>query len=252
MGIDITTIINQHSPKAWIEMSNALLTPVVAIFGAFIAFQQWQISKTLEAFQVVQHKYDNYVIPLKKLGKNYIDKLTSKDESIDKKLLTLECIDEICSISEKNFYMFVDEDYDILVEVCDDLRKTTKKVKSIKELSLKEIWDITVSYFNNLAILISILLVYMPSKNKSYINIFDILENLLIGFIAFFTPHWVCKKFTKTFIPRILLVYIIFGILFEFILPWKRKKRKRKTEKEVVNESTQSEQLHLLDNTSKV
>ena len=71
MGIDITTITNQHSPKAWIEISNALLTPVVAVFGAFIAFQQWQISKTLEAFQVVQHKYDNYVIPLKKLGKNF-------------------------------------------------------------------------------------------------------------------------------------------------------------------------------------
>ena len=29
-----TTIINQHSPKAWIEISNALLTPVVAVFGA--------------------------------------------------------------------------------------------------------------------------------------------------------------------------------------------------------------------------
>ena len=59
-SVNIT--FGQTNSKDWIDILSAMLTPFVAILGTYIAFQQWRISKTLENFQIEQHKHDNYEV----------------------------------------------------------------------------------------------------------------------------------------------------------------------------------------------
>ena len=78
----------------------------------------------------------------------------------------------------------------------------------------------------------------MPQRDKSYINIFDILWFTLGSIIQFFIPHWVDRKFTRHVIPKIILAWIIFEVIRYFMRSHKENKKKEKEFKKTVKQLT--------------
>lgn len=229
-SVNIT--FGQTNTKDWIDILSAMLTPLVAVLGTYIAFQQWKISKTLEAFQVEQHKYDNYEVPLRKLMQSYIKDILSDNKEIDKKELTIQCIDEIRKISEQNHYLFDSDDDEMIKEACDNLKKITQELEPIKTMGLKRTWKVICEYYHYSCWLTMPIVAYMPHKEHSYINIFDVLWYTLLGIIQFFIPHYIDKKFTRHVMPKIILTFIIWEIIKYILSSLKENKKKQKADKE--------------------
>ena len=239
MGINSVNITFGHAnTKDWMGILSAMLTPFVAIFGLYIAFQQWQISKTLEAFQVEQHKYDNFEIPLRELTKKYLSKLISDDKEINKKEITIKCIDEICSIFDKNHYMFDSDDCDLIEDACNNLKRITNKLEPIKDMDVKKIWKAVCEYYHYLCLLIMPLIAYMPHKKKPYTNIFDVLWTTILIIIQFFIPHWIDRKIIRHVMPKIILIIIIWQVGKYILSLIKQNKQNKKECKEYAEQLT--------------
>ena len=235
-SVNIT--FGQANTKDWIDILSAMLTPLIAILGTYIAFQQWKISRTLEAFQVEQHKYDNYEVPIRELLKSYLEDLVSDNKNIDKKELTIQCINDLCDIFDRNHYMFDSDDDDLIKETCNKLREITQSIEPIKTMGLKKTCKVICDYYHYCCLLLIPLVRYMPQRDKSYINIFDILWFTLGSIIQFFIPHWVDRKFTRHVIPKIILEWIIFEVIRYFMRSHKENKKKEKEFKKTVKQLT--------------
>ena len=63
IGNAIVNIAKDNS-KDWIDISSALLTPVVAIFGCLIAYRQWTTSEKQRKQDLFDKRYENLFNPI--------------------------------------------------------------------------------------------------------------------------------------------------------------------------------------------
>ena len=67
MNFDIANLImniGQSNSKDWIDIFSALLTPVVAIFATYIAYQQWKTTEIERKQKLFEMRYDNLYQPI--------------------------------------------------------------------------------------------------------------------------------------------------------------------------------------------
>lgn len=218
-----------------IKIGGVFLPFVTTVFMIYIAYQQWLINKSLEAYQVRQKRYENFDVPLKNIGKKIIETFTIEDKNLDKKEIYKKHIDEIFAIFENNYYIFEPGDYNLLNEAFNMLKIQFDKLKPMEKSSFKEIWESTKIFFNCFSIILALIFPYFTSASKS-LNLYDLIKILILGIIKFITPHWIRRKFKRWFLPKWFLFVIVFGILFSFLNPFNILKKKSKKIKQKNNE----------------
>ncbi len=202
-----------------IKALGTFLPFLITIFMAYIAYQQWLVNKSLEAFNVRQNRYQNFDIPLQKIGKLVIETFVSDDKNVDKKNTYKNCINEILLILEKNYYIFKEDDYKLLQEAFKNLNSQFDKLKPMEKSTLKELWENVKVFFSCLSIISALLFPYFtPAVNS--LNIYDLIKILIFAIIKFITPHWIRRKIKKWFLPKFFLFVIVLGILLSLLNPF--------------------------------
>jgi nicotinamide riboside transporter PnuC len=72
MPIDIANMvvnIGQNNPNGWVDIFSALLTPMITIFMAFIAWQQWQTNEKKRKQDLFEKRWKLY----KKIKQRFVD-----------------------------------------------------------------------------------------------------------------------------------------------------------------------------------
>lgn len=105
-----------ENTKDWVDYMSALLTPVIAILGCFIAYRQWRTSEKERKQYLFDKRYDNLYVPILKCIEN-IAKINSFET--DANLKREKIREEIQNFrSQYNKYRFLvsAKDDEILIE----------------------------------------------------------------------------------------------------------------------------------------
>ena len=234
MNLDIANMvlnIGQNSSKDWIDILNALSTPIIAVIGTFIAYYQWQINRSIEAKEIKQYRYENYNKPLKKCQKIFGSKFLT---STNKKKLIIEFFDTFeQEVLEPNISMFDSDDYALFIESCKNIKQDTQEFKSLDSYNFKELVSIIIKYYKNICILICLIIKYDSKKSNSYLNIFDVLELFIKGIIKFVTPHRLYKKYKRDILPTLIFFKFVCKFIIYLINPFKKKRKFNKKQKNI-------------------
>lgn len=122
IGNAIVNIAKDNS-KDWIDISSALLTPVVAILGCFIAYRQWKTSEKQRKQDLFDKRYDNLFKPIL----DSIQKINNINKSKLSNNIKLKKIEEV--IQQFGYQYFK---YRFLISQQDD-EKLSKEYESITE-----------------------------------------------------------------------------------------------------------------------
>lgn len=110
----IITLINE---KGFIDCLSALLTPVISILGAYIAYQQWNTSEKQRKQNLFEKRYDNLYKPLISCLDN-IEVINSKKiTNTEKELLIQKEIEKFWNEYSKYSFLISEEDNEKL-KVC--------------------------------------------------------------------------------------------------------------------------------------
>ncbi len=234
MNLDIANMvlnIGQNNSKDWIDILNALSTPIIAVIGTFIAYYQWQINRSIEAKEIKQYRYENYNKPLKKCQKIFGSKFLT---STNKKKLIIEFFDTFeQEVLEPNISMFDSDDYSLFIESCKNIKQDTQEFKSLDSYNFKELVSIIIKYYKNICILICLIIKYDSKKSNSYLNIFDVLELFIKGIIKFVTPHRLYKKYKRDILPTLIFFKFVCKFIIYLINPFKKKRKFNKKPKNI-------------------
>lgn len=234
MNLDIANMvlnIGQNSSKNWIDILNALSTPIIAIIGTFIAYYQWQINRSIEAKEIKQYRYENYSKPLKKCQKIFVREFLA---STNKKKLIIEFFDTFeQNVLEPNISMFDSDDYSLFIESCKNIKQDTQEFKSLDCYHFKELVSIIIKYYKNICILICLIIKYDSKKNNSYLNIFDILGLFIKGIIKFVTPHRLYKKYKRDILPTLIFFKFVCKFIIYLINPFRKKRKFNNKQKNI-------------------
>ena len=80
---------NSDKTYSWVEISSASLTPAIAIFGGYIAYQQWKTSEKSRKQELFNMRYDNIFKPLLYVCNRTIDSIQ------DNKIINIEELNKL-------------------------------------------------------------------------------------------------------------------------------------------------------------
>lgn len=123
IGNAIVNIAKDNS-KDWIDISSALLTPVVAILGCFIAYRQWKTSEKQRKQDLFDKRYENLFNPILNCIKE-INSINGSKISNKTKLKKIETVTQ--KFGEQYFK------YRFLISQQDD-EKLNKEYQSIVDM----------------------------------------------------------------------------------------------------------------------
>lgn len=135
IGNAIVNIAKDNS-KDWIDISSALLTPVVAILGCFIAYRQWKTSEKQRKQDLFDKRYDNLFKPIL----DSIQKINNINKSKLSNNIKLKRIEEVTQEFGEQYFK-----YRFLISQQDD-EKLSKEYESItaaiKDTKEKDVEDV--------------------------------------------------------------------------------------------------------------
>lgn len=156
MDFDIANLvlnIGQSTPKDWVDIFSALLTPIVAIFAGIIAYQQWQTQEKQRKQELFEMRYDNLFKVVLENTNRYNMYKKEEFENLDFK--EKEKLDEEFRLKlHKYKFLITQKDFNKLIEqhtiICTLLKAeekaTNKQDKKGIEAALKDIDK----YFNKM------------------------------------------------------------------------------------------------------
>lgn len=105
-----------ENTKDWVDYMSALLTPVIAIFGCFIAYRQWRTSEKERKQYLFDKRYDNLYVPILKCIENIAKIHSSETDANLKREKIREEIQNFRSQYNKYRFLVSAKDDEILIE----------------------------------------------------------------------------------------------------------------------------------------
>ena len=156
MNFDIANLImniGQSNSKDWIDIFSALLTPTIAIFAGFIAYQQWQTQEKQRRKDLYELRYENLFKVILENTKRYDMYKKEEFDNIDFK--EKNKLDEEFRLKLPKYkFLITKKDFNKLIEIYTIIctlfkaeeRATNKQDKKGTEAALKDIDN----YFNQM------------------------------------------------------------------------------------------------------
>lgn len=174
IGNAIVNIAKDNS-KDWIDISSALLTPVVAIFGCLIAYRQWTTSEKQRKQDLFDKRYENLFNPIL----NCVQEINTINKSKFSNKTKLKRIETVTQKFGEQYFK-----YRFLISQQDD-EKLSKEYQSIvdaiKNVKHKDIEDVVLvllvfKHFNEIEKILSKYLRIEP--NSCFYSITYLLKRL--------------------------------------------------------------------------
>ena len=210
--------VSNSEIKNLIELSNALLTPVIAILGTVIAYNQYALEKDRETEKKSQLFKQKFYEPLQDIWNNY------QSESVDIKLYK-DFLDNTIKLVDDNKDLFDYDDWKLLKTSIKNIRKIIKtlvRVSKLKKPSKKLLFFLLFkTLFVILSNIINILLVVgWPEKDRKqkHITIYYLILKSFVCIYKFLVPYCV-QRFIKFRIVSVITFIAIIFVFFKTMLP---------------------------------
>ena len=210
--------VSNSEIKNLIELSNALLTPVIAILGTVIAYNQYALEKDRETEQKTQIFKQKFYEPLQATWNNY------QSESVEIKHYK-DFIDNTIKLVDDNKELFDYDDWKLLKTSIKSIRKIIKmivRVSKFKKPSKKLLFFLLFkTIFVILSNIINILLVVgWPEKDRKqkHITIYYLILKSFVCIYKFLVPYCV-QRFIKFRIASVITFIAIVFVLLKAMLP---------------------------------
>lgn len=126
MPIDISNMIvniGHNNPKTWIDVSSALLTPLVAIIMAYIAWQQWRTGERKRRQELFEMRYENLFLLILNDSNRYDMEEKEKFENLNSEEIEQQK-KEFNKQLHKYKFLIKQSDFDKLMSLHDKLCST--------------------------------------------------------------------------------------------------------------------------------
>lgn len=208
----------------FIKAVGAFLPFLVAIFMAYIAYQQWKINERAQAVKLNKEFYDDFILPIKQFSKRHPN-ITFENfynlspEEIEVVMTEISQLLETC---EKNSSLFETCDFELLKKALEKIKKSISEIEKHKiKPTLKEIWKA----MNALVVILTTAYGYGYQYTKKHLTIYGVIGSALDSIYGFVTPYFLQKIIKRaiysvatTLILAYLIVYVAFAV-FKVVLP---------------------------------
>lgn len=210
--------VSNSEIKNLIELSNALLTPVIAILGTVIAYNQYALEKDRETEKKSQLFKQKFYEPLQDIWNNY------KSESVDINRYK-DFIDNTIKLVDDNKDLFDYDDWKLLKTSIKNIRKIIKTLVRISKLQNKSVKLLLFLPFKTIFVILSnminiILVVGWPEKERKqkHITIYYLILKAFISIYKFLIPYCI-QRFIKFRIASVITFIAIIFVFFKTMLP---------------------------------
>ncbi len=192
---------NSDKTYSWVEISSALLTPAIAIFGGYIAYQQWKTSEKSRKQNLFDMRYEYIFKPILNICNKTINSIQ------DDKLTNIEELNELhCTkLSNIGKYSFLLKEGDLAkllvhygairdyVKDHDIHPVISKQDKDFMHLKLSRIYDMQRKY--------------LSIEEEPYYNLWQLIGIVFVKFYKFMALNILVNKITKVFKRKKKKVY---------------------------------------------